>query len=433
MINTLIPTFTTASLILAIACSNDSELFPDGDPDGGNDSDPDSDSTVDSDSDSDSETPAPEFLVLYDQAHLPVFELTISAECISALDSEPFQYCSCGFEYRPTQDPGDNVALDNVGIRLKGRASFQPLNQKPGFKVKFDAYIDGQRFMDLRRLTLNNMTQDPSMVRERLGYAVFREMGLEAPLCNHALVYVNGEYYGVYANLQTLDDEFVEWLFDPAPGNLYDTSSEEYFVDLELDWLPWFELETNQDAGDTSDLVNLMNGINGPIASFFQDAGFVLDWEQWLREGAVQAIIADWDGYFGAKNNYKIYHELERDLFLLFPWGIDQTFGIADGAYVHQDYEIDGSTSNRENGIVFERCKEVPECYDLYLEKVSEALTVWESMDLDGDLDFIIDQIEDHVDQDAHKPYSNSQRMASIEDVRDFIENRADSVSAQLP
>ena len=75
-------------------------------------------------------------------------------------------------------------------------------------------------------------------------------------------------------------------------------------------------------VGDISDLTALIDAVNGPIESYVSDAGSMLDLDMWLTAGAVQAIIADWDGYFGAKNNYKLYHELARDRFLLFPWGI---------------------------------------------------------------------------------------------------------------
>jgi spore coat protein CotH len=237
---------------------------------------------------SDDATGSYEGETIYAKDSLATFELTISDECKSALAADPDEYCSGDIRYRPSDDPTEDIVLSNVGIRLKGRASFQYLDGKPSFKIKLDEYVDNQRLLGLRRLTFNNMAQDASMVRERLGYLLFRAAGVPAPLCNSARVLVNGEYYGLYANLETLDDEFAEHRFDPAPGNLFDTSNDSYFVDFLPEWRDSFVLETNKDEADISDLDALISGVNGPAETFFSDAGEVIDWDEFLTVGATR-------------------------------------------------------------------------------------------------------------------------------------------------
>jgi len=390
-----------------------------------------SDGDTDNDEDLEPLGGAP-FAGLYSRMHVPVFELTLPPESIAGIGADPFTYQPGDLRYRRGDDPTDEIVVHDVGIRLKGMASFQDLGGKAAFKVKFDEFVDGQRLLGLRRLTLNNMIQDPSMVRERLGYLLFRRAGVPAPLCNHARVYVNGEYYGLYANLQTLDDEFVEWLFDPAPGNLFDQPNEQYFVDLEPGSEYLFELETNQDQADISDLVALIAAVNGPIESFVEDAEGMLDLDEVLALGGVQAVVADWDGYFGARNNYKLYHELGRDRFVIFPWGIDQIMGIADGGYIHYGYAIDGSTSNRENGLVFERCKQVDACFERYLDAVADALAVWDETPLLDEIELIYDQIADAAYEDPRKPYTNDDFEYGLDRVREFVGQRGADVAAQL-
>ncbi len=60
--------------------------------------------------------------------------------------------------------------LEEVGVRLKGgTGSGRPVKTgKSGFKVRFDEFVDDQLFFGIKRLTLNNMIQDPSMVHETL-------------------------------------------------------------------------------------------------------------------------------------------------------------------------------------------------------------------------------------------------------------------------
>ncbi len=375
--------------------------------------------------------PGGDFEQLFAQDVLPVFELTLSDEAIENLSREPFEYQPGQLTWTASEGQ-DPFTVEEVGVRLKGRASYQSIGGKPSFKIKIDEYREDADLLGLRRLTLNNMVQDASMVRERLGYLLFAQAGAPAPLCNHARVYVNGSYYGLYANVQTLDDEFVESRYDPAPGNLYDTSNDIYCVDFLPEMEQYFELETNQDEADRSDLHALIAGVNGDLEEFMEDAQAVLDLEEFLLVGALQAVIADWDGYFGGRNNYEVYHELERDRFLLFPWGIDQSFGMRDGRFSELEYDIDGSTSQRENGLVFQRCKELPDCYAVYLDQVRRGVDAWNALELPEELDQILEQISAAAQEDARRPYSHAQMVQALDDLRVFLDGREEIVQQQL-
>src|SRR6478609_3824868 len=50
-----------------------------------------------------------------------------------------------------------------VGVRLKGHGSFQPLSGKASFKLKLN-WVSGQKLLGLKKMTLNNMAQDPSRI-----------------------------------------------------------------------------------------------------------------------------------------------------------------------------------------------------------------------------------------------------------------------------
>ena len=373
-------------------------------------------------------TPGP-FAFVFDGQHLPIFELTLPESSLRNLAAEPFVYQPADFTYRSPSDARDTIVLPSVGVRLKGLGSFRPIGGKPALKIRFDEYLKRQHFLGLRRLTLNNMKQDPSMVRERLAYLLFRKAGLVAPLCNSARLFVNGAYYGLYANVQTIDRTFVQTHFDPAPGNLFDLSREVYGIDLHPRWKPFFMLETNRTQNDTSDLDELIQMIDGPQEGFVSAAESVVDLDQWLAVGALQAIIAGWDSYFGGPNNYKLYHDLGRDRFLLLPWGVDQTFGILNGRFKYMRYPIDGS---RSNGRLFRRCKASPDCYDRYLGHVESKLQLWESSDLPAELDRIVKQIRPSVFEDKRRGYPYEEFERAVEDVRRFLLRRGHIVRLQL-
>jgi len=382
----------------------------------------------------DGDDPPPGAEVLYDPATLATFELTIPESCREALAIAPTEYCEGTVTYRPPTGPA--LTFPRVGIRLKGRATMQPLSEKPSFKIKLDEYLDGPRLFGTRRLTLNNMVQDPSMAHEVLGYRYYRALGLPAPLCNYARVVVDGEPYGLYANVETVDDEFAERRFDPAPGNLYDTSNDDYFVDFLPEWLGSFELETNHDAPDTSDLEALIAAVGAPAESFYTEVGALLDWDEVLTLGAAQAVIADWDGYFGAANNYELYHELGRDRFLIIPWGIDQTFGTTDGERGEPlallQYAIDHSDSDRENGVLFRRCREDDACWADYLARLPRAIEVFSGLPLLDELEAALALTAAARAEDTRRPYSDARSEEFVAGLRTFLAERGPLVEAQL-
>jgi len=107
--------------------------------------------------------------------------------------------------------------LADVGIRLKGGAngSFRTLSGKAAFKLKFNKFVKGQKFEGLEKMTLSNMLEDSSMIHETLTYAAFRAAGVPASRTGYADVRVNGDDFGIYLNIETLDDLALERWFGP--------------------------------------------------------------------------------------------------------------------------------------------------------------------------------------------------------------------------
>ena len=60
----------------------------------------------------------------------------------------------------------DGKVVEQVGIRSRGSGSRN--ETKPGLKVDFNKYIKTQEFHDYKTLVLDNLTQDPALMRERL-------------------------------------------------------------------------------------------------------------------------------------------------------------------------------------------------------------------------------------------------------------------------
>ncbi len=254
-------------------------------------------------------------------------ELWLPQESRDALAADPY-----------TEVPGSlafqGAWISPVGIRLKGQiGSYRTLDQKAAFRISLDTYLPGQRLRGLEHLTLNNMVQDPSLVHERLAYQLMRSGDVPAPRVAYAAVYLNGAYRGLYLNVETNDDQFLQRWFDDPDGNLYEGA---YGADVTLAgmWSLEHDEQGSADVSDRSDLLALAELLDRePSENLTSQFEALVDVDTTARMLACEVLTGHWDGYFYAINNYRIYHEPSTGRFTLLPWGIDQTYGWTGGIH----------------------------------------------------------------------------------------------------
>lgn len=93
---------------------------------------------------------------------------------------------------------------------------------KCSIKLSFDEVDPEARFYGLKKLNLHSMNQDPSMMRDRLAYAMFRENGVPASRAVHARVMFNGKLQGLFIAVEQVDGRFTRSRFtEGGKGNLY--------------------------------------------------------------------------------------------------------------------------------------------------------------------------------------------------------------------
>lgn len=315
----------------------------------------------------------------YGDDHVWHIDLHLDSSNLERLGDDPRSYVEGDIRI------GD-AWVRNVGIRLKGQFSFQGLGGKPSFKIKFNRFRQEQRFLGLEKLTLNNMRQDRSQVHEWLAYRIFRAAGVPAPRSSYARITVNGELYGLYANVETMDDRFLDDRFD-APGNLYEAP---WGADLDEDSVDLFE----QDEGDDStrqDLNELVLRVAQPGDAVFFANNAPIDTDEFLRFMASEALVGHWDGYWKS-NNYFLYHDLGNDQWSFHPWGLDQSF----------DRDLQPFTSA---GVLARKCIALPSCRSEYTRIGNEVLAAVEALDLGGALDELSAKLQEYVDEDPRSPH----------------------------
>lgn len=104
--------------------------------------------------------------------------------------------------------------LEQVGVRFRGMTSYMRAGDKKSFSIDLEYAIDGQDINGYNELKLNNAYEDPSSMREVL-YSNLARKNIASAKGSFVNLVVNGENFGIYANIQKLEkDHAKEWFLD---------------------------------------------------------------------------------------------------------------------------------------------------------------------------------------------------------------------------
>ena len=291
---------------------------------------------------------------IFEGKQVPTYQIDINEENLAKLKNTPNEYVSATFR-------SDDKTLENVGVRLKGGiGSFRPLEgeNKVGLMVKFNKFVEGQKFLGLKRMVLNNSVQDGAYLREGLGYALIRKAGLPAPRVGNANVVLNGTPYGLYVQVEAVPSRFLKRWFGDGDGDLYEgaygtdiTDSDRLEIDSNPETLNRARLRALAEAAEKSIQERSIKPFDG-----------ILDTLAFSRYLALEFLMDHWDGYVSA-NNYRLYLDPKTDQFYFLPHGMDQLF---------RNYAGDLYRSVR--GIVAQAILETPDGWELYMQQVEDLM-----------------------------------------------------------
>jgi spore coat protein CotH len=351
--------------------------------------------------------------------------------------------------YYPATLKWRDVTLGNVGIRSRGLGSRS--GSKPGLRVDIDRYSANQTFLGLKSFVLDNLVQDPSMLRERLTMAFFRRLGLPAPREAHARLFVNDTFVGLYAIVETIDKGFLGRTFgeDGHGGTENDGYLFEYdytreyrfeYLGSNYDEYKIFEPKTHEnDAaakiwGPIVDMIKAMN--DTPDAIYEREMSPYLDLNKFVDHIAIENFLAEDDGILGyaGLNNFYFYRfeDSKRSQFLA--WDKDNTFH-------NLDFDI---TKGVNENVLARRVLAQPQFRNRYYQQLLDAAA--SAMEKDGDapggssgpgwlereVTRMAAQIRSIARSDNFKPFNNDELESSINDLLIFARERADFVRARV-
>ena len=123
----------------------------------------------------------------------------------------------------------DGEAFRNVGIRGKGNTSLSSVasmdSDRYSFKIEFDQYDSTKTYYGLDKLSLNNLIQDNTMMKDYLVYQMMNGFGVAAPLSSFVYITVNGEDWGLYLAVEAVEESFLQRNYGSNYGELYKPDS----------------------------------------------------------------------------------------------------------------------------------------------------------------------------------------------------------------
>jgi hypothetical protein len=368
---------------------------------------------------------------MYEPTTISEIDLTLPPDSVTALEADPTgEYVPGTFSLAETDgvpgSAGPFTSPIEVGIRLKGSlGSLRTLSEKAAFKIKFDELVKGQTFLGLKKLTLNNMVQDQSMVHETLAYEAFQALGVPAPSTGFAYLHVNGEDFGLHLNVETLDKVALEKRFGPfasPPQHLYEG---EYGADVTPALAGKFEVDEGKKK-EKGDLEALVSAVDGGSSEWLERVEPHADLAEMTRMWATEKYVGHWDGYSGESgglrpNNYYLYSD-PAGSFQMLPWGTDQTWEAR--------LDFDGPA-----GVLFDDCLVDPGCEALYRAAAEEALQTFSALDLDREARCTAERLAPWQEVEAsapRHPYSAEEIAASVEQTREFVSDRPAELAGWL-
>ena len=377
----------------------------------------------------------------FDDAQLHTIRLTVNPRDWSDLKTH-YQLNT----YYPAHFAWRDQRVQNVGIRSRGNGSRS--GDKPGLRIDFNLFDEGQQFLGLKSVVLRNNVQDPSHLHERLGMALFTRLGIPAPREAHARLYVNDQYAGLYSVVEAVDKVFLDRHFAQSDGFLYeydyDPEDAPYrFEDRGPDPASYspkpFRPVTHELDPDPRPLAEMVRAINHtPVADLRRVLAPYVDLEAFVRHVAVEAFLAEVDGVLGdwGMNNLYLYRFERSTRSTPIPWDKSESFKGGVAASIWRN--LDDVPAARQN-MLMSRAMQVPELRGLFLDTVLQCADAalgneagtgagW----LEAELRRAYDQIRDAVLEDPLKPFSNDAFEADIERLIEFARERSAIVRTEV-
>lgn len=322
--------------------------------------------------------------------------------------------------------------IENVGFRLRGNTSRAA--DKKSFKVDLNAFIKGQSYYGVEKINLNGQHNDPTISRAKLCSFLGERMEVAYMRTNHVELFINGNYYGLYTNVEHIDERFIEKRFRYPAGNLFkclypaDLAYKGDDPDLYKELIfgrRAYDLKMNVEEDNYDDFALFIDILNNTTTDELPCAlEQIFNVDRYLKYIVFDILTGNWDGPIYNKNNFYLYYDLYTERFEYIPYDLDNTIGID---WLNRDWgtrNMYAWSQTDEDRPLYSKILEVQEYRDRFSFYMEEALLgAYQSSEFELAINNIIELVEDAVENDSY--YSQDYGF----DIQDFL----DGFSEPLP
>lgn len=387
---------------------------------------------------------------LFDASYVHTIDIVMNSwdEFIEGCEDEEYENCAVII---------DNEAYKNVGIRAKGNTSLSSVsaygNDRYSFKIEFDHYDAGKTYYGLDKISLNNIIQDNTYMKDYIVYRMMTYFGVDSPLCSYVFISINGESFGLYLAVEGIEESFLTRNYGADYGELYKPDTIQtggdiggigaddvaliYTDDNYESYSDIFEnAKTDISDEDKDRLIESIKCLNEN-----QNIESVVNVDEVIRYFVVHNYVCNFDSYTGSMlHNYYLYEE--DGMMSMIPWDYNLAFGgfsVGGGENENAtklvNYPIDTPVSD---GTIDAKPmlawifadEEYLELYHEYFEEF--IIECFDSGYLYNLIDETYNMISSYVENDMTKFSTYEEFEKGVEVLCAFCELRTKSIKGQL-
>ncbi|WP_342506586.1 CotH kinase family protein [Sporosarcina sp. FSL K6-2383] len=315
-------------------------------------------------------------------------------------------------------------------VDIAYRGSYTRKFRKRSYRIEF---IDPKTFSGAREIHLNAEYKDPSLFRSKLSFDFFNDIGVLSPESQHVNLTRNGSLKGVYLQLESVDEFFLQKRGLPSGPIYYAANNDANFSLMRDEKMKETLLSGYQRAiGEPSDdelLLELINKINTvPLADFPHEISQSFNIDRLLRWLAGAVCTMNNDGF---THNYALYRNSGTGLFEIIPWDYDATWGRkVDGGIMPYDYvPLEGKKSNHLCYLLMR----VPEFRKFYRDILEEILETKFTVDyMESNVVSLHEALRPHILLDPYKKSKIDAFDSEPELIFQFIRDRNSFLKEQF-
>lgn len=233
----------------------------------------------------------------------------------------------------------DGKQLPQVGVSFRGASSFFsiPAGLKRSLNLSIDYADEDQRLDGYKSLNLLNCNGDASLMSSYL-YSLIGNQKMAVPKVNFVKVVINGRSWGIYANAQQFNKDFLKENYESKKGNRWKVNGSprgdaglRYMGDDVDQYKAKYEIKSKDNEQAWTDLVELCRLIDETPADELEtvlEPHLDLDGALWFL--ALDVCLVNSDGYWTRASDYSIYQN-KQGKFHVLPHDMNESFAGSHG------------------------------------------------------------------------------------------------------